>query len=931
MTKRTKILAGVASLLVLLLVAIAILPFVFRDRIVARVKAEVNTAVEARVDWRDAGLSLFGDFPNLTLTLDDLSVAGKRLFAGDTLARIHRLGVVLDLGSVLRNYRQGDAILVRSIELERPVIALKVLDDGSANWDIAKKTAATAQQPSRPFKVSLRKLDISNATISLDDRKSRLFASLVGFRQSLSGDFATDVFTLATQAHGDSVTLRFAGIPYLNHVALDLVADVNADTRNKSSKKFTLAKNEIRVNDLRLALTGSAIMRGDNVALDLSFNTPRTDFRHILSLVPAIYMRDFQKLKTAGVLTLSGQVKGNYGDKAFPSFAVKATVANGAFQYPDLPLPARDIALDLLLRNPGGDVDSTMVRLERFHASIGGQPIDGALVLRTPISDPDVDVRLTGKLDLADLRRTVKLASVNELTGKIDADVAVRTRMSYVDRKQYDRIAARGTVGVRDLTLKSADLPRDVAVQEASLQVSPQRADVRSFSAQIGSSDVRLSGYLENLLPFALRGDPLRGNATFASQRFNLDEWKSDDSLTIIQVPGNIDFGLQATVGELTYGKLKMTNARGGLRVKDKRATLENFTMNTLGGSIGVSGFYETVDSVRPAFDTQVQLKSVDIPSAFTALTTVQLLAPVAKFARGNVSTDLHFAGALGKDMMPLFNVLDGKGSLRTSDLVIQGLPVFGRIADAVKLEQLRNPTLDSLRASIQIKAGRVQVNPFTVRAGRSALQVAGSHGIDQTLQYTLGLRVARADLGAAANQAIASLIARAGRTGVNLQAADTVALAIKVGGTITSPTIQTNLAEVVASAGQSVKEAAQKAVAERVDSLKQRADSAADEARKKAQAQAEQMIAEAEQKATAIRAEAQKLADTVRLEAGARADSLVARTTNPIAKAAAQAAANRMKKEANDRADAMVREADKRANDLVAEARRKAAQISPS
>ena len=928
MKTRTKILVGAGTVIIVLLGALATLPLLFSDRIATRVKTEVNSALAARVDWRDAGLSLFGDFPNLTLRLDDLSIAGTRLFAGDTLARIHRLGVVLDLGSVLRNYRGGDAIVVRSIALERPVIALKVLDDGSANWDITKKTASTTQQASRPFKVSLRKLDITNATISLDDRKSRLFASLVGYRQSLSGDFATDLFTLATRAHGDSVTVRFAGIPYLNHVAFDLTADVNADMRNKN---FTLAKNEIRLNDLRVALTGSAMTRGDNLALDLSFNTPRTDFRHILSLVPAIYMRDFQKLKTAGVLTLSGQVKGDYGEKAFPSFTVNANVANGAFQYPDLPLPARDIALDLMLRNPGGDVDSTMVRLERFHAAIGGQPIDGALVLRTPISDPDVDLRLTGKLDLADLRKTVKLASVKELTGKIDADVAVRTRMSYVDRKQYDRIAARGNLAVRDLTLKSADLPRDVAVREASLQVSPQRADLRSFSAQVGSSDVQLSGYLENLLPFALRGDPLRGNATLVSQRFNLDEWKSDDSLTIIQVPGNIDFSLQATVGELTYGKLKMTNARGNVRVKDKRATLDNFTMNTLGGSIAVSGFYETVDSVRPAFDTQVQLKSVDIPSAFAALTTVQMLAPVAKFARGNVSTDLHLAGALGKDMMPLFNVLDGKGALRTSDLVIQGLPVLGKIADAVKLEQLRNPTLDSLRASIQVQAGRVQVNPFTVRAGRSALQVAGSHGFDQTLRYTLGLRVARADLGTAANQAIASLIARAGQTGINLQAADTVALAIKVGGTITSPTIQTNLAELVASAGQSVKEAAQQAVAVRVDSLKQQADSAADEARKKAQAQAEQMIADAEKQAAAIRAEAQKLADTVRLEANTRADSLVARTTNPIAKAAAQAAANRLKKEANDRADGMIREADKRANDVVAEARKKAAQISPS
>jgi len=270
----------------------------------------------------DAGLSLFGDFPNLTLRLDDLSIAGKRLFAGDTLARIHRLDVVLDLGSVLRNYRGGDAIVVRSIELERPVIALKVLEDGSANWDITKKTATTPQTSS-PFKVSLRKLDIRNATISLDDRKSRLFASLVGYRQSLSGDFTTDLFTISTQAHGDSVTVRFAGIPYLNRVALDLAADVNADMRDKSSQKFTLAKNELRLNDLRLALNGSAITRGDNVVLDLTFNTPRTDFRHILSLVPAIYMHDFQKVKTAGALTLF------HGDKKVGEGRIKTQL--GAF------------------------------------------------------------------------------------------------------------------------------------------------------------------------------------------------------------------------------------------------------------------------------------------------------------------------------------------------------------------------------------------------------------------------------------------------------------------------------------------------------------------------------------------------------------------------------------------------------------------------
>ena len=924
MKKRSKVIIALGILLGLPILAIAIVPVVFRDRIVQRVKDEVNRTVDARVDWRGVSLGLFRSFPNLTLSLDDLSVAGVRRFAGDTLATVRRLDVVLDLASVVRGVRGKGSIVVRSVELERPTVRLRALEDGTANWNITKPTPARADT-SRAMAVSLERLEIRNAAISLDDRQTKMLASVDGYRQSLSGDFAQDAFLLRTTAHADSVSLRFAGIPYLNHVAFDLTADVDANTR---TKRYAFRKNELRLNDLALAFAGSVIA-GDNTTLDVTFSSPRTEFRHILSLVPAIYLHDFEKVRTSGAVAVSGRVKGEYGKTAFPSFAINAKVTNGAFQYPDLPLPARDIALDLAIANPGGSADSTVVRLDRFHASIGAQPVDGALTLRTPISDPDVDVRLTGNVDLADVRKTVKLPSVNELAGRIAADIAVRTRMSYVDQKQYDRIAARGTINVSNLALESADLPHPLAIDEASLQLTPQHADLRSLSGRIGTSDLRLSGSLDNVVPFALRGDPLRGSATFASRHFNLDEWQSsNDTLEIIPVPGNIDFTLQATAAELVYGKLTMTDARGGLRVKDRRVTLDDFTMRTLGGEIGVSGFYETTNLVRPTFDVNLRMKAVDIPSAFAALTTVQQLAPIAKYAQGNVSTDLHLSGPLGKNMVPVFTVLDGKGALRTSLVALQGFPVFAKLADALKVERFRNPTLDSVRASIQIHDGRVQVNPFDVRVAQSMMRVSGSHGIDQTLQYTLGLRMPRSELGSGANQVIAGLISRAGKTGIDLQAADTIGLDVRIGGTMTSPTIQTNLGEVVASAGQSVKQAAQEAATAKVDSLKARADSAADEARRKAKAEADRIVAEAEQRAAAIRDEAKRVADNVRREASARADSLVEKATNPLAKVAARAAADRLKKEANDRADQIVREGDKRADDLVAEAKKRAAQI---
>ena len=42
----------------------------------------------------------------------------------------------------------------------------------------------------------------------------------------------------------------------------------------------------------------------------------------------------------------------------------------------------------------------------------------------------------------------------------------------------------------------------------------------------------------------------------------------------MIPVPPKIDFGLDVTVAQLTYGNLVMNNARGRLRLKDQRVTL---------------------------------------------------------------------------------------------------------------------------------------------------------------------------------------------------------------------------------------------------------------------------------------------------------------------------------------------------------------------
>lgn len=907
MKRPTRILAAVAILVGLVLALLLVLPLLFRDRIAERVKVEVNRNLNARVDWRDAGLSFFRHFPNLTLTLDDLTTVGVDRFQADTLAAVRHLRVVLSLPSVLGNVMGGKPIVVRAVELDHPRLSLIALEDGAKNWDITKQAPAPAEpEAAKPMAISLRRFQISDGAISVDNRQSKLKATVTGYNQSLSGDFSQQQVAIQTRADADTATVVFAGIPYLNRVKLGLTADVQADL---AGKVYTIKEGELRLNDLKLGLSGSARSVGKLMGLDLAFNAPGTNFRGLLSLVPAVYAHDFDKLKTSGTVAVNGTVKGEYGDSAFPAFAINAKVNDAAFQYADLPLPARSIFVDLALTNPGGSPDSTVVKLDRFHVVLGRNPVDARMVLRTPVSDPDVDAQMKGTVDLADVQKTIKLEGVNQLAGTVSADASVRTRMSYLDKKQYDKVAAKGNVDVRGLTVQGKALPHPLAIQQASLALAPERAQLKSFAGTVGSSDLQASGTLENLLGYALKDDVLRGTATVHSNKFNLDEWRSGESdLQIIQVPPKIDFGLTATIAELTYDKLKATNARGRLRIKDQRVTLEDFRMNALGGEMALSGYYETTDPAKPGFDIALKLNQVDIPSAFQTFATVQALAPVAKFASGKVTTEVQLDGNLGKNMMPLLAGLGGHGSLQTSQLELHDFPAMNKLADVTKLQFLNNPTLQPVNAKFQVQGGRLNVQPFAVKLGPTTMKVAGSNGLDQSLDYNLGLSVPRSVLGGAANQAIAGLVSKAGQAGINLNAAPEIPLDIQLGGTVTNPSISVRAGNVASSATAG----AQKAVREA--------------ASQKASAAASQLVQEAEARAQGIRQDAQALAEKVKAEGYRQADSITAKAgSNPLLQAAAKPAADRIRKQSDDKAAGIVAEANRRAASLVAAARRQA------
>src|SRR6185369_4301527 len=147
---------------------------------------------------------------------------------------------------------------------------------------------------------------------------------------TLSGDFGKQRFTLRTKTTLDTASVQFTGVPYLSraHVAVD--ADLDVDLANGT---YTLRDNSVRVNGPQLNASGTVDTKPGSQNVNVVFEAPRTDFKDILSLVPAIYAKDFASVQTTGNMSLKGRVRGPFGNGSIPGFTVAARIDNASFRY----------------------------------------------------------------------------------------------------------------------------------------------------------------------------------------------------------------------------------------------------------------------------------------------------------------------------------------------------------------------------------------------------------------------------------------------------------------------------------------------------------------------------------------------------------------------------------------------------------------------
>ncbi|HEX4875592.1 MAG TPA: AsmA-like C-terminal region-containing protein [Chitinophagaceae bacterium] len=974
--KKSLKIAGI-TLLSLILLAF-IIPVVFKKQVQNLVKREINKQFDAKIDFTDVKLSLFRHFPKATITIKGLSIVGKDDYAKDTLLAARNVDLTANIFSVLK----GKNIKVHGLYIQHPRIHLLVNKFGKANWDIAKASTDTSHATDTTvsaFKLSLKKYKISNGYLEYADKQSDTYTELKGLNHSGSGNLTADVFTLSTSTNALSARFVQDGIPYLYNAKADINAAIQIDNKTNT---YRFKTNDIQLNALKLTAEGFVqMLNAETFKMDFIFSSPNNDFKNILSMVPALYTKDFAEMKVAGEASFSGFVKGVYSPQEIPSYDIKLLVKEGSFRYPDPPKPVKNINLHLHVlnadgkpdnsiiditnghlefdnepfdfnftyKNPltiqyidagakgkvnlsqlsqfiklpegtqlkglvwadafvkgplkaieeqtgpfsaggffdirnlfysdinfqtplqngnikatlthtGGMADKTVINIAEGHIEMGKDPVDFSLQLSNPVTAVNFNGKAKGRFTLENLSQFISMPNGTSLSGMMNAEMGFGGSMSAFRKREYDKITMIGDAGFENVFFKSGVYPGGINISKTSLLFNPSNISLGNCTGKYLGTHFTATGTLNNLIGYMVDNQLLSGSLTVTADDLNLNEWmgitavadssSSTSSVTsagAFIVPTQMNFTVKASVNKVTHNKVDYNNISGSLQMNDEKISLQNIRANALDGSILINGSYSTkINKEKPDISLSYDIKNMDVQKAFNAYNTIQFLAPVGKFLSGKLHSQLSMTGNMDGSMMPLLNSLTGKGNLLLLEGVLAKFAPLEKMAAVLDIEQLKSISVKDIKNNIEFANGKVLVKPFTVKVKDIEMEIAGFHGLDQSLDYGIKMKLPRSIMGPKGNSLVNDLIAKANAKGITVTPSETISLQLKVTGFISNPSVSVNLEKMAGDAIKEVEEQAKDFAKEKLDSATKKTRDSLDAIRKQAEEKAKEKLADA-------------------------------------------------------------------------------------
>lgn len=783
----------IAGLLFILITSFTVaVPYLFKDKIKQKVLESINKNVDAVVAFNEVDLTLFKTFPKVGLTLYDLSIINKAPFEKDTLFFAEGFTLKMRIKELLKG--KGEPINIEGFSTENAHVNVIFNKEGIGNYDIALKNIDTAKTSEKnELALKFQQYSIKNLHFTYLDQSNNMKVIIDSIYHEGSGNFSNQIFDLETKSSG-KLSFFIDKTNYLKNISLSLEAVLGLDIENYI---FTFKENKALINQLPLEFNGVIKLLDDAQVYDVSFKTPTSSFKNFLGIIPEAYAGNFNKVKTTGDFTVNGIVKGNLTETNIPGFDVEITSNNASFQYPSLPKSVQNIVIDSRIVNETGNFNDTYVKLNKLSFTIDKDIFTSKATITNLSENPIINAELKGVINLANVAKAYPVKLEKPLSGILKADVVTRFDMKSVETQNYEKIQNSGSISLSDFTYESAEMANPFKIKQALVTFNPSQIKLTQLDAETGKSDLQIFGVLDNFYGFIFKNQELKGNFNLNANQLVVADFmgtskpkeETNNVKEAVKIPSFLNCNITAKANTVVYDNLNLKNVSGNLAVNDEKVILSNLKMDVFNGQIDLNGSVSTKGEI-PVFEMDLGLNALNIAESFTQLDMLKSIAPIANAVSGKLNSTLRVSGNLTQNLTPDLKTISGDifGQLLTPKLKTKNSQLLSALNSNVKFIDIEKLNLDNTKFDLSFKDGKVSIKPFTLKYQDIAMEIGGTHGFDQNIDYNIKFNIPAKYLGSEVNNLLLKL------TPADAAKIETVPVNAVLTGSFGSPKITTDI-----------------------------------------------------------------------------------------------------------------------------------------
>jgi len=656
--------------LIILLFSIGlVLIVVYKKEILAEVSRQLKENINAEVTIRDADITLFSEFPNFTLKLDDVEIKG--LFTTKT--------ILVNVRTYKLFYKEIEFRSVKIIDGEFFVFRTKA---GYSNLDVFKKkdTVATPSDSTSKFRLTNERVFFQNLRFAWHDSLRKKFIAFV--LKDVDSDVIHFDSLISCRMNGqidfEQLTFNQTRGSFLKDQPANVSLAFNYYT---DSAKLRLEPSIVSLHESEFDISGVFDFSPKrNIVLDIS--SERMLYSEGLAVIPETISQNLSLLTVTKPFAIGVHLDAPMMPGAQPSVEVRFDLKDNVFKSNVVTIT--DLSLKGLMTNHEDprkplDNENSAVHLDDVVGKIDDLPFEARAVL-SDFNDLVLDIHSKHSVTLPQLNREVDTTSIKFMGGNFISEFHYKGKLNeYFDQESgtyKGDLEGKATINKGSFTMISRNL--DFKDIDMSIHFNEDTVWIDQLGIGVGKSSAKLQGMITNYVPYFTK--PVnKGYVQLKITSPNLDmgnflvkksakkksakETKQDKkrvSDMLDKIFTNLSFDIEVGIDKLKNRSFNASKISGNIKLNGTALALNNIKMDFAGGRLNMSMTMKDLQKDVNPLDVKANASNIAIKELFQSFDNFHQKSITDKNLEGTMTFDTRFRLKLNDDFNVLLPTLAG-------------------------------------------------------------------------------------------------------------------------------------------------------------------------------------------------------------------------------------------------------------------------------